>query len=82
MGSAEMSARDLKRPLLDISAEASRLLELYEPTGAPELPRREAIAEAVRRAQGALLRQDVFEKSVSRIDTELKGKNALAAITE
>lgn len=79
LGAAEMAKTAKKKSLVDVSAEATRLLELYESPTAPPLKLLEEIAVAVRGAQAAILRQDTFDDAAKQIDAALAKKDALTA---
>lgn len=77
------SARVLrKRPLLAVSAEAAKQLELYSPSENPPKERLGEIAAVVRKAEAAILQQETFDGVIARMDEALAAKTSLAALPE
>ena len=81
-GAAEMARTGRKRPLLAISADAVKLLEIYSPPNTLPPERLQEIAALARRAEAAVVQQEAFDVVMKKLDEALAADSPQAAFVD
>lgn len=82
MGAAEGARTGRKQPLLAVSANAVKVLELYSPHENRPTERLQEIARTIRAAEAAILERETFDGVVKKMDDALTTATPLAALPD
>lgn len=80
MGAAQTAQNTKDRSLLAVSAEASKILDRYSPADAPPTEMQNLIAGELKKAEAAVLKQEVFDAAMAEMSQALAAKRPILAM--